>query len=267
MSSEKKVLFLILLLIILIVACVFSHAPQLVKEEETNITNEPTKIEVVGENQAVYNDKVEENNQTVVEETINNNKTEELESPNINPVEENKEETPALEEENKISSNVQETQNSEIVQQVEEPKEPLLITGKKYIREGNERAIEELSFDTQKLQLEINEFVKEKPVNFKRAGYKTTKESDFTIKKIADILKENPNIKIEIAGHTDAVGEAKMNQEISLARAQTVEQKLISFGINKDRLVARGYGENIPIDKTSGYSKINRRVEFNIVEE
>ncbi len=46
-----------------------------------------------------------------------------------------------------------------------------------------------------------------------------------------------------------------MNQQISLARAQSVRNRLIAFGISAKRLVARGYGENIPLENTGGYSK------------
>ncbi|WP_052502767.1 OmpA family protein [Halarcobacter anaerophilus] len=272
MSSEKKVVFLFLLLIILIVSCVYYHAPKMVQSEDSNLINQPTKIAIVEDNQDSDIKKAEENNIPISEE---NNILENSEDTKISDSLEKKEDITPIEEQveedtspKEALEKIPEEQVQENVEEIEEKAvEPLIITGKKYIREGNEKPIEELSIKTQELQLEINKLVKEKPVIFKRAGYKTTKKSDITIKQIADILKQYPSIRIEIAGHTDAVGAAKMNQQISLARAQSVRNRLISFGISSKRLVARGYGENIPLENTGGYSKINRRVEFNIIEE
>jgi len=115
----------------------------------------------------------------------------------------------------------------------------------------------------------MSDYVKENPIIFSRGSNKVTKNSNLTIKKIVEDLKEFPNMKIEVAGHTDAIGSRKINQAISLKRAKSVRNKLIDLGINRDRIKARGYGEDIPFVKNNskGYSKINRRVEFNIVEE
>ena len=86
---------------------------------------------------------------------------------------------------------------------------------------------------------------------------------------VVEALKEFPNMKIEIAGHTDAIGPEKLNKTISEQRALGVEARLVFYGIDKSRIESVGYGESIPLVKNSpnGYSKINRRVEFNIVEE
>ncbi|WP_321313470.1 OmpA family protein [Halarcobacter sp.] len=255
MSSEKKVIFLFLLLIALIVSCVYIHAPKLAKENEPAVSFEPTQLEIEPIINSPLNNINEENNKIEIEENNLNN--------------ENQQETQVIEVETNIEKKVEDSLENDTTDVVEEIIEPLLTTPAKYIRENNEKNIEDLSIDTQKLQIEINDYVKEHPVIFKRAGYKTTKKSDKTIKRVAQFLKDNPNIKMEIAGHTDAAGKAKVNQQISFARAQTVKNRLIFFGIDKNRLIARGYGEDIPIEPNSpnGYSKENRRVEFNIVEE
>ncbi len=95
-----------------------------------------------------------------------------------------------------------------------------MTTGDKYIREGSEKRIEDLSKESQLLQIKMSDYIKENPIIFKRASNKITKSSDNSIKTIVKALKEFPNIKIEIAGHTDAVGAAKLNQAISLQRAK-----------------------------------------------
>ena len=79
------------------------------------------------------------------------------------------------------------------------------------------------------------------------------------------ILKENPQLKVEIGGHTDASGDEKANQKISEKRAQSAMKYLQDkFNIPENRLTAKGYGATKPIaDNTTqeGRSK-NRRVEF-----
>ncbi len=80
------------------------------------------------------------------------------------------------------------------------------------------------------------------------------------------VLKENPDLKVEIGGHTDNIGAEKFNQKLSLARAETVRDYLVSKGINKNRLTVIGFGESNPISDNStetGRAK-NRRVEFKV---
>jgi OOP family OmpA-OmpF porin len=83
-----------------------------------------------------------------------------------------------------------------------------------------------------------------------------------------EMLKENPNIKVEIGGHTDSLGSEKANQKISEKRAQSVKKYLMDkFNISGDRMVVKGYGSSKPIADNStkeGRTK-NRRVEIRII--
>jgi len=83
-----------------------------------------------------------------------------------------------------------------------------------------------------------------------------------------EMLKENPNIKVEIGGHTDSLGSAKANLKISEKRAESVKKYLMDkFNISGDRMVVKGYGSSKPIANNStkeGRAK-NRRVEFRIL--
>ncbi len=83
------------------------------------------------------------------------------------------------------------------------------------------------------------------------------------IEKIANFLKEHPDMKIEIQGHTDSVGPADYNLKLSQRRAEAVKKILVEkFGISPDRIIAKGYGETKPIapnDTEEGRAK-NRRV-------
>ena len=84
--------------------------------------------------------------------------------------------------------------------------------------------------------------------------------------RLEKMLNENPTIAIEIAGHTDDVGAAASNLELSKKRARAVLTYLTDKGINASRLKAAGYGETKPQVPNSNAEnqQINRRVEFTI---
>jgi outer membrane protein OmpA-like peptidoglycan-associated protein len=86
---------------------------------------------------------------------------------------------------------------------------------------------------------------------------------------VADILERNTQIRlVEIGGHTDSKGKAKRNRRLSRRRAAAVRSYLIQTGIQPDRLVIKGYGEENPVkdNTTRAGRKANRRVEFTILE-
>lgn len=90
-------------------------------------------------------------------------------------------------------------------------------------------------------------------------------ESYGSIKDIANVLKENTEVKLKIVGHTDTDGDDKTNLELSKKRAQAVKDFLIKeFKIDASRLEVEGKGETAPIDNsnTAEAKASNRRVEF-----
>jgi outer membrane protein OmpA-like peptidoglycan-associated protein len=94
--------------------------------------------------------------------------------------------------------------------------------------------------------------------------------SEALLKRIADKIKANPQVKrIRIEGHTDDVGTAQKNQQLSQERSEAVRAALIRLGIDAERLQAVGYGNSRPLDKrkTNDARAKNRRVEFIIVEQ
>ena len=119
------------------------------------------------------------------------------------------------------------------------------------------------------IQENINSILVEKKIAFERKSSIITEDSKSIIAKIANILNENKNFKVEISGHTDSRGEKALNKQISQDRANSVMDALITLGVAKDRLTAIGYGEEFPIakDDENGLSEINRRVEFKIIGE
>lgn len=87
--------------------------------------------------------------------------------------------------------------------------------------------------------------------------------------KLVNILKDNPDIKIELSSHTDSRGDDDYNMRLSQRRAEAAVNYIISKGISRDRLRAKGYGETkhiIPDAKTEEEHEKNRRTEFKIIE-
>jgi outer membrane protein OmpA-like peptidoglycan-associated protein len=87
------------------------------------------------------------------------------------------------------------------------------------------------------------------------------------LNRLVKILKDNPNMRIRIGGHTDNYGSDEYNQKLSENRAGAVVQYLIEAGIDKKRLEYKGYGELEPIDtnETPQGRQNNRRTEFEIL--
>jgi len=92
--------------------------------------------------------------------------------------------------------------------------------------------------------------------------------------KLVQLLKDNPEIKIEMGSHTDSIQSNSYNMRLSQRRAASTVAYLVRNGIMPDRLVAKGYGEENPIarntnpdgtDNPEGRQR-NRRTEFKILE-
>jgi outer membrane protein OmpA-like peptidoglycan-associated protein/Tol biopolymer transport system component/ribosomal protein L18E len=94
------------------------------------------------------------------------------------------------------------------------------------------------------------------------------KESFAELDRVSEFLANSPQLKIEIAGHTDNVGAAATNLALSLNRAKAVTDYVIKKGIAKDRVVAKGYGLTKPVanNKTKEGKAQNRRVEFTVLD-
>ena len=90
-------------------------------------------------------------------------------------------------------------------------------------------------------------------------------ESYGTLKSIADVLTENPGVKVKITGHTDSDGDDARNLDLSKRRAESVKNELnAKFGIDASRLTTEGAGETKPVapNDTPENKAKNRRVEF-----
>ena len=101
-------------------------------------------------------------------------------------------------------------------------------------------------------------------VNFEVDRAELTPESLGVLDKVAESLRDWPEVRVEIGGHTDSSGSAAHNRDLSQRRAESVRAYLVSKGISDSRLVAKGYGEDSPIadNKTKEGKAKNRRVEL-----
>jgi len=101
-------------------------------------------------------------------------------------------------------------------------------------------------------------------INFETGKADIKSESKPIVEQIVTMLKENPELKVSVEGHTDNIGSDKSNQTLSENRAKSVMNALVSGGIDKSRLSSKGWGATKPIEDNSteeGRFK-NRRVEI-----
>ncbi|MEP7228912.1 MAG: OmpA family protein [Ginsengibacter sp.] len=106
-------------------------------------------------------------------------------------------------------------------------------------------------------------------VEFDFGKFTLRPESHAALDDLVDYLNRKPNERIEIGGHTDNVGSDEKNLVLSLERAKTIVEYLISKGIDNNRLVAKGYGAEEPIEENTteeGRQK-NRRTEVKILDQ
>ena len=107
-----------------------------------------------------------------------------------------------------------------------------------------------------------------KGINF-RSGRSAIQASSYPVLDGAvAVLKEYPDLKLEIGGHTDSAGRASSNQRLSQKRAEAVLQYMVDKGIDAARLTAVGYGEAQPkaTNKTRAGRAENRRIEFKLID-
>ncbi|WBA40424.1 OmpA family protein [Hymenobacter canadensis] len=92
------------------------------------------------------------------------------------------------------------------------------------------------------------------------------KESTGELERLQKLLTETPALRLEISGHTDNVGNAAYNKDLSQRRAKTVVDYLVTKGVAKDRLTFAGYGDTQPVapNTTKAGRQQNRRTEFKV---
>lgn len=103
-------------------------------------------------------------------------------------------------------------------------------------------------------------------INFLFGNDEITEQGKLILDDVAKVLAKHKEFNVVISGHTDSVGDDKLNLHLSQQRAQSVLNYLSNNGIRLERLSAIGYGETNPIaDNSSAAGRaINRRIEFEV---
>lgn len=98
-------------------------------------------------------------------------------------------------------------------------------------------------------------------------------ESKHELNRLVEIMNENPSWKVELGSHTDSRGNDDYNQKLSQKRSNAAVDYIVLAGIDKNRIVAKGYGESHLVNKcangvqcSDAEHRINRRTEFKIIE-
>lgn len=116
-------------------------------------------------------------------------------------------------------------------------------------------------------KIKVGESVVLKNVFFETAKFDLKDKSRVELDKLTSFLEKNSKMTIELSGHTDNVGDKKMNQVLSENRAKAVFDYLVNKGIKAERLTTKGYGDTLPIadNNTEDGRAENRRTEFKVV--
>ena len=118
-------------------------------------------------------------------------------------------------------------------------------------------------------KVEVGRSYKINDIYFATNDYKLSEDAQKIIDEFFMFLNENPNIHVEIQGHTDNIGQNTANLLLSKNRAESVYNHLINKGTSSSRITFKGYGESMPIENnntTKGRSK-NRRTVFLITKK
>jgi outer membrane protein OmpA-like peptidoglycan-associated protein len=105
-------------------------------------------------------------------------------------------------------------------------------------------------------------------VNFLYNSHELTDKARHILDRVADVIIQQPRLRLEVAGHTDATGDPTYNQGLSMQRAEAVRDYLVAQGVNPKHIGATGYGGQRPIadNTTSEGLRKNRRVELRILQ-
>lgn len=131
---------------------------------------------------------------------------------------------------------------------------------------GEHKITEPVHKDIPLKPIKVGESVVLKNIFFETDKYELKPESKIELNKLYELLMNNPDIKIEISGHTDNVGSEVYNMELSKNRAKSVYDYLVTKGVEPSRLTYKGYGEAMPVDtnETDLGRHNNRRTEFKV---
>ncbi len=134
---------------------------------------------------------------------------------------------------------------------------------------GLKQAITPYMVEVPLQQIEVGGMVVLNNIFFETNSFDLLPESKTELGQLVAFLKDNPAVSIEIAGHTDNVGDDKSNLTLSENRAKTVYDYLILNKVSSSKLSFKGYGESMPVkdNNTEENRQYNRRTEFKIIKK
>lgn len=106
-------------------------------------------------------------------------------------------------------------------------------------------------------------------VDFAPGDHRLSASSRVSLTGLVELLNEHPEVVIQLGGHTDNVGSARENLELSKRRVMTVVRYLVTNGIEGERLKPYGFGESRPImsNTTAAGRAQNRRIEMSVITQ
>ncbi len=128
---------------------------------------------------------------------------------------------------------------------------------------------QEIERDLQMVPIEVGETVKLNNIFFEPGSPNLKTESYPELDHLISVLKDNPGISIELAGHTDNLGDEATLMKLSQERVASVKGYLVDKGIDINRIAGKGYGATQPLAPSNSEEnrKLNRRVEFKITKK
>ncbi len=133
----------------------------------------------------------------------------------------------------------------------------------------NIKEYREVNKDLYLVPIEHGQKVTMNNIFFEFNEYNLLKDSYPELRRVANFMINNPEINIEIRGHTDSIGTEEYNMELSRKRAKTVADFITKYGVTDSRISVKGYGESKPVapNNSEENRRKNRRVEFVINKE
>ena len=102
---------------------------------------------------------------------------------------------------------------------------------------------------------------------FESGSFTLLDKSKYELDQLIELLNDNPNVRVELSGHTDNVGGANSNLKLSQDRAKSVVNYLTAHGIAATRMISKGYGQTRPIadNKIESGRRRNRRIDIKVL--
>jgi OmpA-OmpF porin, OOP family len=136
---------------------------------------------------------------------------------------------------------------------------------------GDKKVIKDIELSTgeaPKPQHIVGQVMRLNNLIFEVGNAKIDPESFTELDLVLNMMRENPNMIVQLEGHTDYIGSAADNMKLSQRRVESVKTYLVSQGINKNRLKTKAFGGTQPLsrDNTPEGHRLNRRVEVRILQ-